>query len=123
MSFPNVKIHATVEAPKCVHCGGKPQLAIKEVLNSLYTGQRPAPSEFLSTCPISAPPGFPPGGASLFELPITYLASLESTHPTKAALFDAGYSAKHVTLSLALRSSGDAGRGFRRDGAPAPLVA
>jgi hypothetical protein len=29
MSFLDVKIHATVEAPKCVHCGGKPQLVIK----------------------------------------------------------------------------------------------
>ena len=45
------------------------------------------------------------------------------TRPTKTALFDAGYSAKHVTLSLALRSSGDAGRGFRRGRAAAALVA
>jgi hypothetical protein len=29
MSFLNVKIHETVEAPRCVHCGGVPQLAIK----------------------------------------------------------------------------------------------
>jgi hypothetical protein len=36
------------------------------------------------------------------------------TRPTKTALFDAGYSAKRVTLSLALRSSGDAGRSFGR---------
>jgi hypothetical protein len=36
----------------------------------------------------------------------------ECTRPTKTALFDAGYSAKCVTLSLALRSSGDAGRSF-----------
>src|SRR5260370_38164306 len=33
------------------------------------------------------------------------------------------YSAKHVTLSLALRSSGDARRGFSRDRATATLVA
>ena len=37
-----------------------------------------------------------------------------STRPTKTALFDAGYSAKRVTLSVALRSSGDACRGFER---------
>ena len=36
------------------------------------------------------------------------------TRPTETALFDAGYSAKRVTLSLALRSSGDACRGFER---------
>src|SRR6266481_2806676 len=36
------------------------------------------------------------------------------TRPTKTALFDAGYSAKCVTLSLALRSSGNAGRSFGR---------
>jgi hypothetical protein len=46
-----------------------------------------------------------------------------STHPTNAVLSDAGYFAKRVTLSLALRSSGDAGRGFRRVGAAAALVA
>jgi hypothetical protein len=45
------------------------------------------------------------------------------THPTNAVLSDAGYFAKRVTLSLALRSSGDAGRGFRRVGAAAALVA
>jgi len=45
------------------------------------------------------------------------------THPTSAVLSDAGYFAKHVTLSLALRSSGDAGRGFGRDRAAATLVA
>ena len=44
------------------------------------------------------------------------------TRPTKTALFNAGYSAKRVTLSLALRSSGDAGRGFGRIGAAAALV-
>lgn len=45
------------------------------------------------------------------------------THPTSAVLSDAGYFAKRVTLSLALRSSGDAGRGFGRVGAAAALVA
>ena len=45
------------------------------------------------------------------------------THPTNAVLSDAGYFAKRVTLSLALRSSGDAGRGFGRVGASAALVA
>jgi hypothetical protein len=45
------------------------------------------------------------------------------THPTSAVLSDAGYFAKRVTLSLALRSSGDAGRGFRRVRAAAALVA
>jgi nicotinamidase-related amidase len=39
---------------------------------------------------------------------------VQSTHPTRAVLSDAGYFAKRVTLSLALRSSGDAGRGFER---------
>jgi cytochrome c oxidase accessory protein FixG len=48
---------------------------------------------------------------------------LVGTHPTSAVLSDAGYFAKHVTLSLALRSSGDAGRGFGRDRAAATLVA
>jgi len=46
-----------------------------------------------------------------------------STHPTSAVLSDAWYFAKGVTLSLALRSSGDAGRGFGRFGAAAALVA
>ena len=45
------------------------------------------------------------------------------THPTSAVLSDGGYFAKRVTLSLALRSSGDAGRGFGRVGAAAALVA
>ena len=36
------------------------------------------------------------------------------THPTSAVLSDAGRSAKRMTLSLALRSSGDAGRGVGR---------
>ena len=36
------------------------------------------------------------------------LLEIESTHPTSAVLSDAWYFAKHVTLSLALRSSGDA---------------
>ncbi len=45
-----------------------------------------------------------------------------STHPTGAVLSDGGYFAKRVTLSLALRSSGDAGRGFGRVGAAAALV-
>ena len=48
---------------------------------------------------------------------------LAGTHPTSAVLSDAGYFAKRVTLSLALRSSGDAGRGFGRVGAAAALVA
>jgi hypothetical protein len=30
---------------------------------------------------------------------------IERTHPTSAVLFDAGYFAKRVTLTLALRSS------------------
>jgi hypothetical protein len=46
-----------------------------------------------------------------------------STHPTSAVLSDARYFAKRVTLSLASRSSGDAGRGFGRVGAAAALVA
>jgi hypothetical protein len=45
------------------------------------------------------------------------------THPTSAVLSDGRYFAKRVTLSLALRSSGDAGRGFGRVGAAAALVA
>jgi hypothetical protein len=45
------------------------------------------------------------------------------THPTSAVLSDGWYLAKRVTLSLALRSSGDAGRGFGRVGAAAALVA
>jgi hypothetical protein len=45
------------------------------------------------------------------------------THPTGAVLSDGRYFAKRVTLSLALRSSGDAGRGFGRVGAAAALVA
>ena len=45
------------------------------------------------------------------------------THPTSAVLPDAGYFANCVTLSLALRSSGDAGRGVGRFGAAAALVA
>ena len=44
----------------------------------------------------------------------TCIVQLIRTRPTKTALFDAGYSAKRVTLSLALRSSGDACRGFER---------
>jgi hypothetical protein len=46
-----------------------------------------------------------------------------STHPTSAVLSEAGYFAKPVTLSLALRSSGNAGRGVGRVGAAAALVA
>jgi hypothetical protein len=45
------------------------------------------------------------------------------THPTNAVLSDACYFAKRVTLNLALRASGDAGRGFGRVGAAAALVA
>jgi hypothetical protein len=52
-----------------------------------------------------------------------WYGQLQGTHPTSAALFDAGYFAKRVTLSVALRSSGDAGRGFGRVGAAAALVA
>jgi len=48
---------------------------------------------------------------------------LQGTHPTSAVLSDAWYFAKRVTLNLALRSSGDAGRGFGRVGAAAALVA
>jgi transposase len=48
---------------------------------------------------------------------------VERTHPTSAVLSYAGYFAKRVTLSLALRSSGDAGRGLGRVGAAAALVA
>ena len=48
---------------------------------------------------------------------------VHGTRPTSAVLSDAGYFAKRVTLSLALRSSSDAGRGFRRVGAAAALVA
>src|SRR6266852_8501460 len=50
-------------------------------------------------------------------------SGFQCTHPTSAVLSDAWYFAKHVTLSLALRSSGDAGRGFGRVGAAAALVA
>ena len=46
-----------------------------------------------------------------------------STHPMGAVLSDAVLFAKPVTLSLALRSSGDAGRGFGRVGTSAALVA
>jgi hypothetical protein len=45
------------------------------------------------------------------------------THPTSTVLPDAGYFAKGVTLSLAFRSSSDAGRGFGRVGAATSLVA
>jgi hypothetical protein len=48
---------------------------------------------------------------------------LHGTHPTSAVLSEAWYFAKRVTLSLALRSSGDAGRGFGRVGAATALVA
>ena len=51
------------------------------------------------------------------------VTDLRSTHPTSAVLSDAWHFAKLVTLSLALRSSGDAGRGFGRVGAAAALVA
>jgi hypothetical protein len=44
------------------------------------------------------------------------------THPTSAVLSDAWYFAKRVTLNLALRSSGDTGRGFGRVGAATALV-
>ena len=40
--------------------------------------------------------------------------SAERTHPTRTALVDGEYLMKPVTLSLALRSSGDTGRGFGR---------
>src|SRR5882757_9674430 len=48
---------------------------------------------------------------------------MHRTHPRSAVLSDAWYFAKRVTLSLALRSSGDAGRDFGRVGAAAALVA
>ena len=48
---------------------------------------------------------------------------LLGAHPTSAVLSEAWYFAKRVTLSLALRSSGDAGRGFGRVGATTALVA
>jgi transposase len=48
---------------------------------------------------------------------------VQGTHPTSAVLSEAWYFAKRVTLSLALRSSCDAGRSFRRVGAAAALVA
>jgi hypothetical protein len=51
------------------------------------------------------------------------MANAGGTHPTSAVLSDGWYFAKRVTLSLALRSSGDAGRGFGRVGASAVLVA
>jgi hypothetical protein len=51
------------------------------------------------------------------------LGWIHGTHPTSAVLSDGWYLAKRVTLSLALRSSGDAGRGFGRVGAAAALVA
>lgn len=60
-------------------------------------------------------------GATLTEL---YTAGHDQgTHPTSTVLSDAWYFAKRVTLSLALRSLGDAGRGFGRVGAAAALVA
>ena len=48
---------------------------------------------------------------------------LDCTHPTSAVLSNAWYFAKHVTLSLALRLSGDAGRGVGRVAAATALVA
>jgi hypothetical protein len=51
------------------------------------------------------------------------LGRARRTHPTSAVLSDAGNSGKRVTLSLALRSSGDAGRGFERGSAATTLVA
>lgn len=48
---------------------------------------------------------------------------LGRTHPISAVLSDGWYFAKRVTLSLALRSSSDAGRGFGRVGGAAALVA
>ena len=50
-------------------------------------------------------------------------AAERRTHPTSAVLSNAGYFAKRETLSLALRSSSDAGRGLGRVGAAAALVA
>ncbi|MGC1983475.1 MAG: hypothetical protein WA711_22490, partial [Pseudolabrys sp.] len=44
----------------------------------------------------------------------SWIRNLRRTVPTSAVLSDAGYFAKRVTLSLALRSSGDAGRGVGR---------
>src|SRR3984957_9140155 len=57
------------------------------------------------------------------ELDQALQAYLHRTHPTGAVLSNGWYLAKRVTLSLALRSSGDAGRGFGRVGAAAALVA
>jgi predicted ATPase len=51
------------------------------------------------------------------------LCLLRRTPPTSTVLPDAGFFAKRVTLSLALRSSGDAGRGFGGVGAATSLVA
>ena len=48
---------------------------------------------------------------------------LDRTPPMRAVLRDGWQFAKRETLSLALRSSGDAGRGFGRAGAAAALVA
>ena len=45
------------------------------------------------------------------------------THPAAAALSGTLKFVKRVTLSLALRLSGDAGRGFGRAGASSALVA
>jgi len=57
------------------------------------------------------------------ELEFLQRLSVERTHPTSAVLSDVWYLAERVTLSLALRSSGDAGRGFGRVGAASALVA
>src|SRR5258708_23197456 len=75
------------------------------------------------------PDALPTDAAALTEMVLALDAENEKlrvvmrTHPTSAVLSDAWYFAKRVTLSLALRSSGDAGRGFGRVGAAAALVA
>jgi hypothetical protein len=57
------------------------------------------------------------------EAHVLALGYLLRTRPTSTALSDEGYFAKRVTLSLALRSSSDAGRGVGRVGAAATMVA
>jgi putative tryptophan/tyrosine transport system ATP-binding protein len=63
------------------------------------------------------------GQRQALSLVMATLHTPDRTHPTSAVLSDGWYYAKRVTLSLALRSSGDAGRGFGRVGAAAALVA
>ena len=81
------------------------------------------PADMLSRQPylprfMAGGPGNPLGARAM------YLGETEyrSTHPTSAVLSEAFYFAKRVILSLALRSSGDAGRGFGRVGAAAAAL-